>query len=272
MIPINVYALMRQIPLTNLYNYDIGFNELTESFMGTKALKCGANDLGTVNYSADSRAAFVKMLMVPYAHVDRNIDYGANPNATQVVSPLRLIMNGADGLHYGRPKFISDQLLNKALLSQMYPGAQFQMEAGPATGAPLAVDGMQMGQARPVPRVVPPAPPMSLRVVQTMPLVNLNRNTDQLSYIANRSAKYTNFGQNVTGWEDIGFDRFNTVLVRNLYFTVQMQRLLRAILARETVIYRNVISKSSDIVDPRITEYNDNQSHQDMKKAFSTSL
>ena len=62
----------------------------------------------------------------------------------------------------------------------------------------------------------------------------------------------------------------NTILVRNLMLTVQAQRLLRAILARETVIYRNVISHSSDIVDPRITKYTGNESRGDMVEAFKS--
>ena len=210
-VPINLYALMRQIPLTNLYAYDMGFDDLAHTFMGLGEPVWGQGaGLDIQDYRSASREAFVKMLMQPYAHVDAGRDYGV-AGAAMVVSPLKLMMNGADGLHFGRPKYISDQLLNKVLLGQMYMGAEYQMEAGPGVGSALAVNTPGYRGA-----TLNAGVPDLAGTLGRLGGVGVRSNPNQLSFVMKPKKAtdlahvgYTDFGADVSGLgAGAGFNRF----------------------------------------------------------------
>ena len=72
----------------------------------------------------NTKIAFIKMFIDPYARVDpRSYGTPATGNAETILrAPIGQILRGYDHLGMGVPKFLSDQLLGKALLGSMYVG------------------------------------------------------------------------------------------------------------------------------------------------------
>ena len=127
-IPINVHALMRDIPLANLYNYAHTFDQMV-------ALMLGADQKEIINPNTmDSKAMFVRLIRDPYTHVGAN-QYGSSGHTHMSNSPIQRIFRGDNTLGMGRPKFLSDQIYNKCLFGSIYPSAAFYDEAGPNVGA-----------------------------------------------------------------------------------------------------------------------------------------
>lgn len=151
-VPINVNAMMRDIPLVNMYNYEWTFNRmvidlvfsLQDPKMASKMIQslCVPQSFGTkVKYPIDSlrvpgqqnirigpfndgsylvkdeKSMFASMLINPYRKLWSGKDH--NPN-TQHHQLLHNMMSGRSLVGLGRPKFLSDQLYNKALLKSVY--------------------------------------------------------------------------------------------------------------------------------------------------------
>lgn len=113
-IPFNVNLLMRDIPLTNIYNYSIAFDKFIKMFIGSQ------------NNSATGKL-FVKLMQEPYLDLgkyDVNKDVVSDAvvvgKVEENLHELRNIFIGDDSLGMGRPKFLSDQLFNKVLTQSVY--------------------------------------------------------------------------------------------------------------------------------------------------------
>ncbi len=129
-VPVNVHALMREIPLINLYNYALTFDSfISEIFKVTKrdtvfqdALLGGPGDKPPKNPAEKLLGYF---LLNPYVEID----------AVVYESFVSAIMRGSLGLQdLGRPKYIGDEVFNKALFGEIYPGTVFFEEGGPNVG------------------------------------------------------------------------------------------------------------------------------------------
>jgi len=126
--PINVHALMRSVPLANLYNYNYTFDRMAANLYGedTDFLAGQANS---------SRRLFLQLLSNPYRPVGWGHESADHDN-------LHRIFRGDANLGMGRPKFLSDQLYNKALLGSIYPAgldaaaATLNQDVGAAGSAP----------------------------------------------------------------------------------------------------------------------------------------
>ena len=127
--PINVHALMRGVPLANLYNYNYTFDRMAANLYGEDA-----NDLLTQQTNSPRRL-FLQLLNDPY----KSVSWG---HTTPDHDSLHRIFRGDANLGMGRPKFLSDQLYNKALLSSIYPAgldaaaATINQDVGAAGSAP----------------------------------------------------------------------------------------------------------------------------------------
>ena len=106
--PINIHALMRSVPLANLFNYNYTFDRMAANLYGEDA-----DDLLTVQ-ATNSRRLFLQLLNNPYRPVGWKHTSPDHDN-------LHSIFRGDANLGMGRPKFLSDQLYNKALLGSIYP-------------------------------------------------------------------------------------------------------------------------------------------------------
>jgi hypothetical protein len=125
--PINVHALMQSTPLCNLFNYAYTFEEMLAMAFGQSSA-----GIRSMNNAVNTRELFVLLMFDPYAPVDFKT-YGAIPQVFKNgANGLAVrILRGDDALQMGRPRFLSDQLLNKVLFNVIYPDPNSQDEAGP---------------------------------------------------------------------------------------------------------------------------------------------
>lgn len=147
-VPINFAALMKEMPMVNLFNYSYTFDRMVMDMLGLDKDDVDAITKSNEPYSitmeklqgkagqgypgpgnADSMAARLLglMLMFPYDEVERQV------YLTQVSRIIRGDM-GIEGL--GRPAYLGDELYNKALFGEVYPAAGYHEEAGPRTVNP----------------------------------------------------------------------------------------------------------------------------------------
>jgi hypothetical protein len=103
--PINVNALMRDVPLTNIYNYSYTFDKVLSSCYGYKNIPRIWNH---INNTQDS---FVQLLINPYYVISGTDNFYKH---------IGRIMIGVSDMNLGRPRFLSDQLWNKVLVQSVY--------------------------------------------------------------------------------------------------------------------------------------------------------
>lgn len=125
-IPINVHALMRDIPGANLFNYEYTFEQLAASLYGEQVSVVEAAP------AESTRQLLLKLLFDPYAPLDSET---VSSNGSSTVARL---FRGDGNTGMQRPKFLSDQLWNKVLLNSVYAVSADYDEAGPNEGAGYA--------------------------------------------------------------------------------------------------------------------------------------
>jgi hypothetical protein len=122
-VPINLHALMREIPLINLYNYSYTYDELTKEMFGIK----DHNDIGddSTDWSTTTKTSVELlglMLLHPYHAINKEL----------YQTKFARIMRGALGIEgLERPKYLSDQVYNKALFGELVESGDTD-EAGPS--------------------------------------------------------------------------------------------------------------------------------------------
>lgn len=136
-VPINVHALMREIPLVNLYNYAYTFDRLiVELYYGMQNESarrliremCNPGTRGKINSAKD---ALVAMLLDPYMNV---FDGDSTTPRLYDTHVKAMMLGNANTGELGRPKFLSDQIFNKAVFGEVYASQTEYTERGP--GAP----------------------------------------------------------------------------------------------------------------------------------------
>lgn len=132
-IPINFHALMREIPLINLINYSNTFDSLVKDMMGTNindSLESKINKNGEIVHkdltgNNQNKLLFYALLIDPYIPLSYNVYEDVLSN----------IIRGNIGIgDLGRPKYIGDEIYNKALFGEIYPGEIYYEEGGPSIG------------------------------------------------------------------------------------------------------------------------------------------
>lgn len=133
-IPINVHALMREIPLVNLYNYAYTFDRLIiELYYGVgglharKLIKQLCSDGEPIDVKS-TKDMLVTMLIDPYLDLWGDRDEFKNYEYQKFAKGMLVGSTGIAEL--GRPKFLSDQIYNKAIFGEIYPDEKFS-EMGP---------------------------------------------------------------------------------------------------------------------------------------------
>lgn len=293
-IPINVHALMRGIPLAPLYNYVFTFEQMACLMLGETIGRVGSASIdqtAAANAAADpplfggvrnTRQLMLKMMMDPYIEVPIET-YGSMAQYTRNGSNglVQRIFRGDDSLMMGRPKFLSDQIYNKVLFGSLVPAPYTFDEAGPAASGRIASAQIRPGVA--VARVGPPglvpagtsatyglrtagpteegapAPP-SIRPEANMygALTYLSQ-PDATDLTGSTAVKSVQLGNRAVArlqaLEQVGKARFDTRIVRNLFFITNIQRLMRLKLNQELTQYRNVLVSNHGVVNPGVTEY-----------------
>jgi len=295
LVPINVHALMRGVPMASLFNYAFTFEEMSAVAMGTTrvgvqtALRGLRGDLVGGLADANTRDAFVDMLTYPrqvlgvtpeglaiasngvpgsgegvwgpgatdpatFGLRRGDLYFGNSATRNRVAGLLLRLARGGDNLGMGRPKFVSDQLFNKALFVNIWPGSAID-EGGP-------------GMASATVRNQSLTNPLALNSVDAAPGRNLTWQTDGAPGAAARRTTLPGgrltidsavIGTGGRGMRDalftIGRERFDTMFVRSLFVTSMLQRLMRFHLAQILTEDRRVVAPSHALVAPRITEF-----------------
>jgi hypothetical protein len=295
--PVNVHALMRGIPLAPLYNYVYTFEQMVCLMYGETVERIEKMDMTAM---VNTRQLFLKLLLSPYATTPPEV-YGKDPPQfiDGTADPLLpRIFRGDSSLMMGRPKFISDQLYNKALFGSLVPAPAYFDEMGPPGSGRLLQpafartvqsvvenvenaedmspkrglyqEGVEM-RATVLRRVGPEVGREELVTYKKPALGEIEDLGDHdyyaLTYLgqpddgkdAKTALKRVGLGKNaetkLAHLFKIGERRFNTTIVRNLFFTTNVLRVVRLKLYQELTQYRNVIVENHSMVNPSITEY-----------------
>lgn len=133
-VPVNVHAFMREVPFVNILNYSYTFDRMVHDFVIPSYVKnqrpLTVNNLMIKPNSQvnSTRELFVKLLTYPYANLSASGNIGKEYYAL-----LANLFNGNDDLKLGRPRYLSDQLWHKALLTssaQIVAGQQMHNHSG----------------------------------------------------------------------------------------------------------------------------------------------
>jgi hypothetical protein len=129
-IPINVHALMREIPLANLFNYSYTFDRLIVQVLygntkfADKIVKEQCSNTMEIRSYKDMLA---KLLIDPHVQISPDM---TGPFFAKMLGG---VMRGEIGNGWGRPKFLSDQLMPKVFYRGVYDSADYS-DAGPNAG------------------------------------------------------------------------------------------------------------------------------------------
>jgi len=290
--PINIHALMRDIPLVNIYNYAYTFDRMvvnTVLGLNTDASDeviselCAYNNLhndsgnygnGGYNNSNLTRPGAPGVIpdiesRYPYANFDVKNMSGREIIALMCVNPyinldddsinmvLRYLATGYDNTELGRPKFLSDQLYNKVLLRTLYSGQNQYSQVGPLADNNLRFEGIQLEKV--------PDNRLTYIVKQpgaAAPIATRRRGTNNNTSLSQDQIKEVNFaGLAGNEFNTIGVRRFNTLLCRNILFLCNIQRLIRYKLYLDAYYQDNsmVIQKGAHITNPAHTEFRGNE-------------
>ena len=142
-VPINVHALAREIPLINLYNYAYTFDRLiVELYYGLQndSAKAIMSTLCSNNIAVGSaKDLLVALLLNPYRDLysENKNPLGSGPLPTNADVNMfdrfakGMLLGQAENSELGRPKFLSDQVYNKMVFGSVYDDSVDMDEIGP---------------------------------------------------------------------------------------------------------------------------------------------
>jgi hypothetical protein len=139
-VPINLNALMREIPLVNLYNYAYTFDRFIVELLGQPGLYYEEFSADPIKFGrnkgeASSVDKLMAMLMIAPYHQITESSYEFL---------ISRIMRGATGIEgMARPKYLAEEMYNKALFGEIYTSSSMRdTEPSPGHGA-SRVDGIK---------------------------------------------------------------------------------------------------------------------------------
>lgn len=246
--PINIHALMREMPLVNIYNYAYTFDQLAEELVGA-TIGEKQNEIENIT---SSRKLFVNMIGDPYLVIPQSL-YGTD-NRLRGTGGLihRMFLGDSDIPGLGRPKFLSDQVFNKALFGSLVPSANLIDEAGIGASSALARgrDNWETKKTK-----------VNMSVWDLKP----SDRQDTLFYMSRDDKGKFTLGVLELGkigksqLQLSGKTRFDTKLVRNIFFIMNVWRLMRLKLDRELTQNHSVVTRGDSLVNASITEYDQDE-------------
>jgi hypothetical protein len=213
----------------------------------------------SVGQLSSTREVMVKLLTHPYSPLGAT----AEVTADQYYWLIASLFNGNDDLKLGRPRYLSDQLWHKVLLTSSEQDVDNpSAEAGPAAlearrgvvamdRAAIAANLVRRGANNAqVNRL--PVGGQGLKFWGDRP-AGAGR-----GWIVNPTAANRMPDGTVLYCAELGKVRFDTKLVRNLVWLVQLQRIMRVVLIDHLSWLDTPVVKGLKIADPVVTEYNSN--------------
>jgi hypothetical protein len=275
-VPINPHALMRDVPLINLMNYSGAFSEMIDRFLRS-AWRDSASYKGQVVYPED---VVVGLIREPHKKLDGMEYYGL----------LQRAAVGDLSVPAQRPRIISDQLWNKALLNEQYTiyGSRNTVYAtGVERGAeddakgwlvdvhgPMGDSIMQRGiNTTTLPTTAYDAAGVNDdgaaivtgaagrrpegRKTLTYPAINKTnkRYVEKAVQLGDARDANHNEGREKPLALAIGRLRADTSLVRNMLLTTLSQFILRLMVTSKLERIHTPVIQGREAVDPRFTEY-----------------
>ena len=245
--PINVHALMQDIPLANVYNYAYTFETMTASMYGLLMSQVPQLDteIGTKNELKRTIYEFLRLLRDPFAKVSiANFDHSGGFG--NIYNPLFNIFTGDGSLGMGRPKFLSDQLFNKCLLNNIYPDVTGDNEPK-SKGYNSKYDKTKSGDT-----ILSYLKDYNYGDILSKDATKHTHTPLVVHKIANGDFTMAPFQKFLAL---TGFTRFNTNVVRNLFFISNVLRIIRLQINREFTQNRNILKSSHFAISPSVTEY-----------------
>ncbi len=262
-VPINIHALARDVPLIHLINYSYSLGEITEEFLRRKwRNREGYGNRGghKAHPSIYPEDVVAKLLSNPYAAVDGKEYYGL----------LHRAVLGDMGIQASRPKFLSDQLWNKSLLNEQYlVGARRDNDTA------YGVDGKDRGLVEDDAKgfVVNPHGPSDDSAGQrgigayklpenaTDAAKNGRREETKLSAPSFNSATSREVAvmHSVSGHKPallrLGRVRFTTTFMRNMMLVTWAQYVTRLMIRERLEKLQTPVVDGMELMDARFTEY-----------------
>ena len=244
-VPLNVHAFMREVPFANLINYSYTFDRMIVDFLMPDFYDTRTKELNKYNVTFNQysvaktrREMLAKLLIYPFVYCYKGV---ASGRSSEYFTHVRGLFNGDDDLQLGRPKYLSDQLWHKVLLSNTVDttnnlygsnGALLRRIGAPATSGHNSAIGLQSR--------------VSSKASSTRAITGPVSNADDSVYMA-----------------ELGKMRFDTKLVRNLVWFVQLQRVLRVVLISHLSWINTPVVRGLKLIDPKITEYDNDDTYED---------
>jgi hypothetical protein len=282
-VPINVHALMRDIPLINLINYSYTCDRMMQD---TLLGRFGRNEAqanparAIVNYPGraaglpqpttnlmehhlirendeprSTREMMCKMLIHPYCNIQYDLGGGGGGRTIDLTMLFRIV-TGDSGMDLGRPRFLGDQLWNKVLLGSLYGRDRTNVPPGvgevPDELGPIGDSGrLRDGKVADNSLTRPIAPWMNFRGPN---------NLSQLQYLDKKDHRSIIKQVDVIKQTKIsGLHRRDLKIVRDLFFLVQMQRVMRMIARDEISYIEHPVVNEHKVLNRKITEYVGNE-------------
>jgi len=252
-VPVNFHAMQREIPLINLYNYSYTFDRMIQESMvpnwNTSMRNIATDRRSSVMITlrpgsqvTNTRAMFAKCLMYPHESRTR----------TEYNTWIQRIMLGSSEMKLGRPKFNSDQLWGKVLLQDLYPYSNTgdYDEAGP-TGEFSLLRGWQSARMM--------GTPGDSRHEDKLTYQVMDYSGDSKATREKRTVKIS--PHNITKLKTIGYHRYNTHIVRNMEWFVNLQRYMRYTMRESLKWMDTPVVRGHNVLNSKITEYVESESY-----------
>jgi len=246
--------------LVNLYNYSWTFDKLICDIFGIHEHKLpDFIELKDLARRGPGKCLLGCLLLDPYKGIDEEV--------YDVILPQ--IARGDLGIEgLGRPKYLADEIYGKALFGEMYPGTLHYQEGGPDVGhghyrgiRDYLVDEMKDREYDSEPNKIKKIPP-PVRRDERRHAEKVGDDRDfptSLHYLDENDKGETQIcNVDVADYKDvlqgIGKMRFDTVLVRNIFWLVNIQRALRLKLRRDLTWFDQRVVSDHAVTASGITE------------------
>lgn len=242
--PFNLAMLCQEIPLNNLMNYSYTFDRIVQNALLGQQWDHSADDavklMDAHHPSNNSSELMTKLLQHPYTRLDHDNNgvqfAGANIN-NELLQKFRQIMSGDSSLDLGRPKYLGDQLWNKSLLMSLY-------------------DVNDVGY--------PDDDEKQPRITNYRANRNVVRNNrpHRLAYLKPSTDHHGNEVKDlgpIPALVNRTRNRFDTLIVRNLIFTAQVQRIARMFMRDEVSYLESPVVTDSAVLSRHVTEFINNE-------------
>ena len=317
--PVNVHALAREVPLINILNYAYSFDQMMIDLFRTEKIRASTNSLvapTTLNLigplaipfnipefigplpagqeTSEQRNLYLKSLSKLANNVRSEysmVTTLANPYMIVDLLPivpewiLGRIMVGGMGIEgFDRPKYLSDQIWNKTILHELNKVFQVRPDAaGPFANWYSSLSSTHSQQYNPA--GVNPGNDRELvtdwgnknlsyykkgnkgqwsGTGANTDIVNVRLSNYSEGKISVDEVKRNEDGSIITSIErknirDLGMDRFNTKLVRNIVWITQLQRVVRWHMKQALRNRPHPLVYNADVARRENTEYTGNQ-------------